>query len=93
METIEAFEEELEREVTSTAQHHILYAKEDAKLLDENKNEFSQCDREKNTYSEMRTPWSGNIGVFSEDEGHQNQCIQWGKVKDRSHKREKYNKI
>ena len=40
METIEAFEEELEREVTSTAQHHILYAKEDAKLLDDNKKEM-----------------------------------------------------
>ena len=40
METIEAFGEELEVEVTSPAQHHLLYVKEDAKLLDEKKKTF-----------------------------------------------------
>ena len=34
METIEAFGEELEGEVTSPAQHHLFYVNEDAKLLD-----------------------------------------------------------
>ena len=37
METIEAFGEELEGEVTSLSQHHIFYVNKDAKLLDKNK--------------------------------------------------------
>ena len=40
METIEAFGEELEGEVTSPAQNHLFCVKEYAKLLDNNKKEF-----------------------------------------------------
>ena len=40
METIEAFGEELEGEVTSSAQHHILYVNKDDVLLEENKKDF-----------------------------------------------------
>ena len=34
METIEDFEEELDREVTSPVQHNLLYVNKDAKPLD-----------------------------------------------------------
>ena len=40
MENIEAFGEELEREVTSPSQHHLFCVNKDAKLLDDNKKEM-----------------------------------------------------
>ena len=55
METIEAFEEELEGEVTSLAHNHILYVNEDAELLYENKKKVSKSDIKTFTYSETGT--------------------------------------